>query len=284
VFSTVLLVALCDALMLAILVYGLAVGKATTHSYHLDLIALTALCPALFVSLVRNSLISWPLSLCLSIVFAVAFKACATYVACNPSRKSEVSATTLTIISFALFQVVMVVYGLVLSNKSVSLNIGKENLRLFSHWITVPRDKALSIALALSVVVTLLLLDKASKLVVLLRALKENSDLLIQFDYPIVPIFWRGTILAALLASSSGFLLLIRSSVGPITAYNLFFLSFSVLLLVESLSILRILLTAFTITLLFNGVLAVTDGTHQPLTGSVILLLACGVRYFFPAR
>lgn len=283
-FTAVLTVALCDALMLAVLVYGLAVAKATTNSYHLDLIALAALCPAIFVALMRDGHLAAPFAFLLSIAITVLFKMGSTYVASNPSRRTQVSTTTLTIVSFALFQATMVIYGLTLSNKSVSVNLDKDNVHFLSSWIALPKDKAASILIGFSLVVALLLLDKLSKSIVLLRALKENADLLVQFDYSIVPIFWRGTVLAALLASLSGFLILLQRGVGPPTAYNLFFLSFSVLLLVESLSILRILLIALIVSVLYYGVLAVTDASHQPITGSIILLFACGIRYFAPAR
>ncbi len=270
--------------MLAVLVYALAVAKCTTNSYHLDLIALAAFGPGLFSNLAQAHSVPWLIALLVSIGLAIAFKAATAYVIGRGTTKGKIDGGTLTIISFALFQALMVIYGLGLSNKAVSIHIPKNNLTLFSHSLGIPADKGLSILAAGIVIVGIVVLHKSSNLPVLLAAFKENPDLLVQFKYSTAPIFWKGTLLASSLAVCGGFLVLIRSSVGPSTAYSLFFLSFSVLLLVEALNIARIVITACLVTIIYNGVLGITDATHQPIVGSAILLAACGVRYFATSR
>jgi hypothetical protein len=60
-----------------------------------------------------------------------------------------------------------------LCNKSVSLNRRKDNLVFSTLGIAIRKDKAIFIVLALFWVVVVLLLDKMSKAIVLLRALKK---------------------------------------------------------------------------------------------------------------
>jgi len=282
--STILTVSICDSVTLAIIVFGLAVAKCTTDSYHLDLVALTAFAPSLYVALVTLKVVAWPLAALFSILLSITFKGLVTQFIVLEAKKRFAGPTTITIISFGIFQFFMIMFGLLLSNKSSSLNLNKNPLVAFAKEMPIGTDRAIALLSGAIIVGGLYALGRFTKLIPLLKAYRENAELLIEFNYSISTIFWIGTLLSTVLAVSGGFLVLLHSSVGPSTAYNLFFLVFSVLLLVEDLSMAKTLVAAFGVTLMYNVVLAFADATHQPLVGSAILMAACGIRHYDQSR
>jgi branched-subunit amino acid ABC-type transport system permease component len=280
IWGPLLAVALCDALTLTVLVYGLATARCTTNSYHLDLIPLAILAPSVAGALTESRAFDPVSAVILGVAGAVAVKCLATHFIFRPAIFRRSSPLTLTVISFSLFQMIMIGFTVFLSNKAFASSLSHANLFGTRHGFSIAVDQAVIIVAGVALVALLSLISRKTLLVVLLKALRENPDLLTEFGYNKAQLVWIGVLLSSLLVCSSGFLILAKGSVSSANVYSLFLLSFSVLLVAGDINLKAIFLTSGLVCLTSQIVFAFFSALHERVVSAGFFFVACFCRYY----
>jgi branched-subunit amino acid ABC-type transport system permease component len=271
VLLSIAVIGISEGCVLFIAALALQIAYYATDSYHVDLLAITVLAPVLFASQGTKTVLSALIVVAVSLLTATGLKALIQ----TPARRRGAQSTTLLVLSLSSFQILLILTGALFSHKAHSWPYETRAVIHLGASSAITNVQIYIIASTMPLVAILLAAARRTKVVALLKALRENPLMLAAYGYDPPRLALTFTCAAALFAAISGYGLLLRDSVSTSSAYSLFLLTFGTILLARHLSIVELLGIALSISLLINSAVFLAGSKYRLGLSSVILVIGC---------
>ena len=275
VLLSIAVIGISEGCVLFIAALALQIAYYATDSYHVDLLAITVLAPVLFASQGTKTVLSALIVVAVSLLTATGLKALLQTLIMTPARRRGAQSTTLLVLSLSSFQILLILTGALFSHKAHSWPYETRAVIHLGASSAITNVQIYIIASTMPLVAILLAAARRTKVVALLKALRENPLMLAAYGYDPPRLALTFTCAAALFAAISGYGLLLRDSVSTSSAYSLFLLTFGTILLARHLSIVELLGIALSISLLINSAVFLAGSKYRLGLSSVILVIGC---------